>query len=67
MRRIVLFVLCCLTAVRLSSAQAARPDTVADPYRWLEDVNGDRAMTWVKAENAKSAGVLEKDPRFAGI
>lgn len=36
----------------------------ADPYLWLEDVNGDRAMTWVKAENAKTLAVLEKDPRF---
>ncbi len=36
-----------------------------DPFLWLEDVGGDRAMTWVKAENAKTTGVLEKDPRFA--
>jgi prolyl oligopeptidase len=69
MRRFVLFLFlfCSSALVRASSAQATRPDTAADPYRWLEDVNGDRAMTWVKAENAKSAGVLEKDPRFAGI
>ncbi len=39
----------------------------ADPYLWLEDVNGERAMTWVKAENAKTLGVLEKDPRFPGL
>ena len=67
MRRFVLFVLCFAAIARVSGAQAVRPDTVADPYRWLEDVGGERAMAWVKAENAKSAGVLEKDPRFAGI
>ena len=67
MRRFTLFVLCSSAVVRVSSAQATRPDTAADPYRWLEDVNGERAMTWVKAENAKTSGVLEKDPRFAGI
>jgi prolyl oligopeptidase len=67
MRRLALIVLCCSAALRASSAQATRPDTVTDPYRWLEDVSGDRAMTWVKAENAKSAGVLEKDPRYAAI
>ena len=50
-----------------SSAQASEPDSVADPYRWLEDVHGDRAMTWVKAENAKTVAVLEKDPRYQGI
>jgi prolyl oligopeptidase len=39
----------------------------ADPYIWLEDVSGERAMTWVRAENAKTLGVLEKDPRFDGL
>ena len=43
------------------------PDASADPYVWLEDVNGARSMEWVKAENAKTLGVLEKDPRFAGL
>ena len=38
-----------------------------DPYIWLEDVNGDRSMTWVKAENAKTLGVLQNDSRFAGL
>jgi prolyl oligopeptidase len=47
-------------------AQTA-PMTPADPFLWLEDVNGARAMDWVKAENAKTLGVLEKDPRFAGL
>jgi prolyl oligopeptidase len=36
-----------------------------DNYQWLEDVNGDRSMAWVKAENERSAKVLEADPRFA--
>ena len=39
----------------------------ADPYLWLEDVSGAKAMDWVKAENAKSLGVLEKDARFPGL
>ena len=36
-----------------------------DKYLWLEDVSGARAMDWVKAENARTAAVLEKDPRYA--
>jgi prolyl oligopeptidase len=36
-----------------------------DPYVWLEDVHGDKAMTWVKAENERSAQVLQADPRYA--
>jgi prolyl oligopeptidase len=50
----------------LAAAQPARPDTT-DPYRWLEEMTGERAMAWVKAENAKTVKVLEQDPRFAGI
>ncbi|MEO8480368.1 MAG: prolyl oligopeptidase family serine peptidase, partial [Gemmatimonadota bacterium] len=42
------------------------PDT-SDHFIWLEDVSGERAMNWVKTENAKTTGVLESDPRFAGF
>ncbi|HVA28153.1 MAG TPA: prolyl oligopeptidase family serine peptidase [Candidatus Baltobacteraceae bacterium] len=38
-----------------------------DPFLWLEKVHGARAMAWVKAENEKTLGVLEKDPRYAGF
>jgi prolyl oligopeptidase len=37
-----------------------------DKYAWLEDVSGERSMAWVRAENERSAKVLESDPRFAG-
>jgi prolyl oligopeptidase len=39
----------------------------ADPFQWLEDVHGARVMDWVKAENAKTLGLLEGDARFAGL
>jgi len=39
----------------------------SDPFLWLENVHGTRAMTWVKAENAKTQRVLEKDPEFATV
>ncbi|HEX3670912.1 MAG TPA: prolyl oligopeptidase family serine peptidase [Candidatus Cybelea sp.] len=38
-----------------------------DPFLWLEDVNGARAMTWVKAQNARTLGVLKSDANFAGL
>jgi prolyl oligopeptidase len=38
-----------------------------DKYQWLEDVSGARSMAWVKAENERSAKILESDPRFAGL
>lgn len=39
----------------------------ADPFLWLEELNGARALEWVKGENAKTLAVLEKDPHFAGF
>ncbi|MEP7382869.1 MAG: prolyl oligopeptidase family serine peptidase [Gemmatimonadota bacterium] len=66
MRRLAIFSICALLAPVLASAQAGRPDTT-DNFRWLEEMNGTRAMAWVKAENAKTAAVLEKDRRYSGI
>jgi len=42
------------------------PDAVkaADEFLWLEEVNGEKAMEWVKAENEKTKAVLEADPRY---
>jgi len=37
----------------------------ADNYTWLEDIHGDKPMAWVKAENERTAAVIEKDPRFS--
>jgi prolyl oligopeptidase len=38
---------------------------VADENLWLEEIDGQKAMDWVKSENARSAALLEGDPRFA--
>lgn len=57
MRRTAIFVTATVTLAHVAGAQASRPDT-ADPYRWLEDVNGARSMSWVKAENTKTTNVL---------
>src|SRR5262245_42030840 len=36
----------------------------ADEFLWLEDVGGERALTWVRAQNDKTRSVLDADPRF---
>lgn len=41
--------------------------TVDDPWLWLEEVQGARALDWVKAQNARSLGELEADPRYRPI
>jgi prolyl oligopeptidase len=47
-----------------AGAQQSTPEQ-PDKYTWLEDIHGERPMAWVNAENARTAGVLEKDSRFA--
>ena len=39
--------------------------TPADPYLWLENVTDDKALDWVKAQNAVSTKELEAQPSFA--
>src|SRR5579862_5281752 len=46
-----------------AGAQTAATDA-ADPYIWLEDANGAKAMDWVNAHNAKATAVLEADARY---
>jgi prolyl oligopeptidase len=41
------------------------PGPAQDKYIWLEAPTSDRALAWVKTENARTAKVLEADPRFA--
>lgn len=35
-----------------------------DPYLWLEDVEGEQAMTWVKQHNEATLAVLKAQPAF---
>ena len=43
-------------------AQAAE-----DPWLWLEDVGGDRALAWVRERNAESQGELGARPEYAEL
>ncbi len=36
----------------------------SDPYQWLEDVTGEKALEWVRARNAKTQTKFEADPNF---
>lgn len=35
-----------------------------DPFLWLEDVTGERALAWVRERNAATEAELQADPRF---
>ena len=38
-----------------------------DPYLWLENVEGEEALNWVRTQNAGSLKQLEADPRFKSM
>jgi len=60
------------TGIALMSLLTSAPSIFAqipqeDPYLWLEDVMGDKAIAWVKEQNAKTQRLLEAQPVFAPI
>ena len=61
------FALVCLAFGAVSFYAHSQSDDPADKYVWLEDATGARAMDWVKAEDARTAKVIEADPRFAAF
>jgi prolyl oligopeptidase len=45
----------------LSSAASTDAD---DPYLWMEEIQGERALAWARQENERTLPQLEADPRF---
>jgi prolyl oligopeptidase len=48
------------------SAEQGLPG-VDDPYRWLEEVTGERALSWVRERNADAVAQLTGGPRFEAL
>jgi len=46
------------------TASAPIPGPEEDPYIWLEEARSEEALAWVEAENTRTLGILESDPRF---
>ena len=71
-RALLLFAAFCLpmsptmsqTPAPSSSASGAAPEA-ADPFLWLEDVLGERALAWVRERNAESQKLLQARPEYA--
>lgn len=56
-----------VSAALLTGASAPAPDVPADdPFVWLEDWTGPRAMQWVEAENKATLAAFQGDPRYQG-
>ncbi len=51
-------------AVLAATAAVSMAHADDDPHLWLEEVEGEAALDWVRSQNDRSLGVLEADPRF---
>src|SRR5687768_3009430 len=38
-----------------------------DPHEWLEDVRGEKALGWAKAESDRTLKGFQSDPRYQGL
>lgn len=60
---------CALSAVALMCVFSVKAQPVnsasMDPYLWLEEVQGDKALAWVRERNAVSTALLQALPLFA--
>ncbi len=53
----------CLTSAALPPKLLAATQA-DDPFVWLEEIEGPRALGWARAENDKTLGALQSDSRY---
>ena len=61
-----------MTHLKGSAAVSAKVDSATtgytdDPFLWLEEVEGERALDWVKTQSDGTLGKLSADARFATL
>ncbi|MCE2989381.1 MAG: prolyl oligopeptidase family serine peptidase [Burkholderiales bacterium] len=56
-----------LTLAATTATTTLAANAKEDPYLWLEEVMGEKSISWVKEQNAKSQKELEARPEFAPI
>jgi prolyl oligopeptidase len=54
-----------MASVPAHSADTKGSVVATDPYLWLEEVEGDRALAWAREQNERTLSELQADPRFA--
>jgi len=55
-----------LLAVTGTAATVVAQDSppADDPFTWLEEIEGERALAWARNENSRTLGALQADPRY---
>jgi prolyl oligopeptidase len=51
-----------VTGAALAAQDAAAP--ADDPFTWLEEIRGERALAWARTENTRTLGELQGDARY---
>jgi prolyl oligopeptidase len=67
LRTSILLLLALLLVVVAVLPAVAKDKDEKDPYLWLEEVDGDKALKWVRERNAADQAELEAVPEFAAI
>jgi prolyl oligopeptidase len=49
------------------SVTAQKQPILDDPYIWLEEIQGEKALAWVEEQNQKTFAVLKADPRYEEV
>jgi prolyl oligopeptidase len=62
--RQITFSLVVLAVLGCTKQATTDVDPLGDPYLWLEDVEGEKALAWVEEQNRVSLGYLEALPSY---
>ena len=58
---------CLIAGLAIAGGASAQTPPTDDPYAWLEDVQGEKALDWVKARNARAEAELATTPEFKSL
>jgi prolyl oligopeptidase len=69
LRQILLAGAIALTTIASTTGAQQRPAAqpaadAEDPFLFLEEIEGERALAWARAENERTLGELQRDPRY---
>lgn len=67
MEKLNIMVLAAVASLGAASGAAAASAGKEDPYLWMEEIQGAKALAWAKKENDRSLPKLEADPRFPAM
>ena len=61
------FALVSVSWLTLPAAETPAVRPADDPYQWLEDISGAKALDWVRTQDAATAQRLQARPEYAGL